>query len=322
MKNRIFTFLRLIFAISLLIFLFQQIGMEEISKVLSSLNPIYFMPLFILFSLDAILRAYNWNTLLRTNNYQLSFLEIFYCYIAGGFFGTFIPSSLGTDVSRAYLVSRRNHISGQDSALAILVINLVGLLALCIVGLFSSVLMINILPNSTFVWPIILFCVIYITLFPFMLRGWIPGQSQLRQPYINWLIEKIIRFSTALREYNTHRSALIKISGVALINQVLGIILAYTVSLALNLSIPFHLFFAFIPLIVLSRLIPISVAGFGGEQGIFVFLFALVGVPIAESFLISLVLSVLNISFTSLGGIIYALDNFKNLLHQESHPRT
>jgi glycosyltransferase 2 family protein len=320
MKNRIYTLLRLLIAVSLLVYLFQKIGLDEIAIVLSSLNPIYFIALLLMFSLDALLRSNNWNILLRIKNYQITLLEILYNYLAGGFFGTFIPSSLGTDASRAYLIARRNHISAQDSAIAILVLNLVGLLALCIIGILSSVLLLNILPNSTFVWPVVLICFTYIMLFPLMLRGWMPEESQLHLTQIKWLTDKIRRFSIALRGYNDHRTALIKISVIALLNQILGIFIAYTVSLALNLDIPLHLFFAFIPLVVLSRLIPISIAGLGGEQGIFVFLFAQVGIPFAESFLISLVLSVMNICFTSLGGIFFALVNFKNLLHQESHP--
>jgi uncharacterized membrane protein YbhN (UPF0104 family) len=43
-----------------------------------------------------------------------------YAYLVGGFFGTFIPSSLGADLSRAYLIARKKKASYSVSAIVAL----------------------------------------------------------------------------------------------------------------------------------------------------------------------------------------------------------
>jgi glycosyltransferase 2 family protein len=322
MKNRLPALLRFVLAIALLLFLIQRIGLEEMQLVLSSVNPVYFAVLYSLLALDAVLRAYNWNALLQTKNYQLPLWQITYSYLVGGFWGTFIPSSLGTDVSRAFLVARRNRVNAQDSALAMIVLNLMGLLALCTIGFVSTFLLWRILHDSTIAWPFLLICLAYVTLFPFLLRGWMPAGERLWLPQSERFFAKIRKFSTALRAFGDDRRAMLKVGTVALLNQLLGIFIVYTVSLALEINVPFHYFVAFVPIVVLSRLIPFSIAGLGGEQGVFVFLFAQVGVPYAEAFLISLILSVTNLSFTFLGGLVYTLDSFLNLLRQQSRLKT
>jgi glycosyltransferase 2 family protein len=318
MKKRLFSFLRFLLAVTLLFYLVQRIGLEDIRLVLSTVNPRYFAILYGLLAIDAMSRAYNWNILLQTKNYRLPLLEILYNYLVGGFLGTFIPSSLGTDVSRAFLTSRRNRVSMQDSVLAMLVLNLMGLLALCTIGFASAFLLARILNEATMVWPILLICLGYVILFPLMLHGWLPDSERLRLPQLEWVFARIREFSTALRAFKEHQAAMAKVASIALINQLLGIVIVYSVSLALRIDLPFHYFIAFVPIIVLSRLIPFSIAGLGGEQGVFVFLFAQVGVPYAEAFLVSLILSVMNINFTLLGGLVYTADSFYNLLRQQS----
>jgi hypothetical protein len=218
-----------------------------------------------------------------------------------------------------FLIARRNQVAMQDSALAMLVLNLIGLLALCTIGFASAFLLWRILGDAAMVLPILIICLAYVILFPFMLSGWLPDSDRLRLSRFERLFAKIREFSAALRAFKQHHAAMVKVAGIALINQLLVIVIVYSISLTLRIDVPFHYFMALVPIIILSRLIPFSIAGLGGEQGVFIFLFAQVGVPYAESFLISMILSLTNISFTFVGGLVYTLDSFYNLFHQQSH---
>jgi glycosyltransferase 2 family protein len=307
-----------VLALSLLVYLFQRIGLEEFRLVLSSVNLGYFVILYGLISLDALLRSYNWKILLKTKSYRVPLKEILYNFLVGGFWGTFIPSSLGTDVSRTVLVARRNRVRMQDSVLAMLVLNLMGLLALCTIGFASVILLLRILENAAIALPFFFVCLAYVILFPLLLRGWFPNGKRMRLLQFEPVFAKIREFSAALRAFRDYKAVMVRVAGVALINQLLVILIVYTTSLALRINVPFHYFIAFVPIIVLSRLLPFSIAGLGGEQGVFILLFAQVGVSNAEAFLISLILSVINISFTLLGGLLYSADSFYNILHHQS----
>jgi hypothetical protein len=124
-------------------------------------------------------------------------------------------------------------------------------------------------------------------------------------------------FSGALRAVRDDRRALATVLGIALLNQFLAVVMVFTTSSALGTGAPFFYFVALVPMMTISRLIPASVAGFGAEQGVFVLLFALAGVPPATAFFISLTLSATALTFVLLGGVIYAVEQAGPLRRRE-----
>jgi glycosyltransferase 2 family protein len=300
-----------------LAFLLRRIGLEQLRLVLASLDPLWFLLIYALLAADALLRSWNWGVLLSSRGHRLPLRALFGNYMIGGFMGTFIPSSLGTDLSRALLAARRNGVGAQDSALVMLVLNLVGLLALCLVALLSVGALLQVREGAALASVVIPVCLAYLALFPLLLRGWMPADPGLKLPLLRPLLRRIREFSAALRSLGADRKALLWVLSAALLSQLLAIVIIYTISVALAASIPFLYFLAFVPIITLSRLIPLSIAGLGAEQGVFVLLFAQAGVPTAQAFLISVILSVTNVSFTLLGGGIYALENAGQLRREK-----
>jgi glycosyltransferase 2 family protein len=319
MMRRILPLLKIALALCLLAFLLARIGLDQLGVVLAALDPIWFILIYALLVVDALLRSWNWGTLLTHRGYRISLRDMFSNYMIGGFMGTFIPSSLGTDLSRAVVAARRNHIGTQDSAVIMLVLNLVALLALCLVALLSIGPLTQVQEGAALILAVVPVCLAYLVLFPFLLRGWMPDHPGLKQPLLQKFLARIREFSAALRSL-CDRKILARVLSIALLNQLMAIVIIYTISVALAAQIPFLYFLAFVPIITLSRLIPLSIAGLGAEQGVFVLLFAQAGVPAAQAFLISLILSVTNLSFTLLGGGIYALENMGQLRKNRTLP--
>lgn len=313
-RNQLGTFLRLFFAAALLAFLLRRIGVSELQQVLQQVEPAFLSILFLLLLSDAGLRSFNWGYLLEARTPRPPLVGLLFSYLAGGFFGTFIPSSLGTDVTRAILVTRRYGIDSTDSVVAMLVLNLVNLLGLCLFALFSCALLFVASRGETIIWVLGPTALAYCLLFPFLLRGWRPLTVSENRIFLDRIASILNRFSTALRQYNDRRPLLARSLIIALLNQTISIFAVYCVSLSLGLDVPLYFIAAFVPAISLSRLIPMSIAGIGAEQGIFVLLFLQVGVEPAESFLMSLLLSLSNLCLVLFGGFLYLVDNFRSLL--------
>jgi uncharacterized protein (TIRG00374 family) len=309
------TILRMVLAVVLLFFLLRRIGISELQQVLQRVEPTFLTLLFLFLGMDAALRSFNWWLLLESMPRRPPISGLLYCYLAGGFFGTFIPSSLGTDFSRALLATRRYGIDTASSAVAMLVLNLINLLGLCLFALFSCVLLFGADGGEAIIWVLGPCALTYCILFPILLRGWrslaLRGKSFLRDR----IVPILNRFATALKQYNDRQPLLVRSLGIALLNQSIGIFAVYCVSLSLGLNVPLYLVAALVPTISLSRLVPMSIAGIGGEQGIFVLLFLQFGIAPAESFTMSLLLSLSNLCFVLFGGALYFLDSFKSLLH-------
>jgi glycosyltransferase 2 family protein len=317
-KERLFSLLRLIAAVALLTYFFAQIGIEELNPVLWSVRPFYLAVYFGVLFVDALLRCQNWRALLAAKNHCFSFGQMLYAFMVSTFMGTFIPSSLGTDLSRAVLMSRRNQVALQDSAIVIVVLNLLNLLSICAIALVSALFLLNGENDWRFPLVIILICAGYIVCFPLLMRGWMPDGKRLRLPWLEKLFGKIREFSLSLRGFRDQPLVLGQALGITLVNQFLGIVIVYVVSLALGLSIPFLYLIAYVPVITLSRLIPLSVAGFGAEQGIFIFLFSKCGVAPSEAFLMSLVLSGGILVFSLVGGVAFLSDSMIRVLREKN----
>jgi hypothetical protein len=105
----------------------------------------------------------------------------------------------------------------------------------------------------------------------------------------------------AVRDYSTSHRELLNVLAGSLGVQVLRILQAWCLGLALGVVAPGSAYFAFIPLILLVMLVPISIYGIGTSQLAFL-LFARAGVPDAQSFALSVLFLALGV-FGNLPGL-------------------
>lgn len=88
--------------------------------------------------------------------------------------------------------------------------------------------------------------------------------------------------------------------------QVLRVIQAYYLGLALDIQAPIGLYFAFVPLILLIMLLPITVNGIGTSQAAFLWLFGGAGVARPDAFALSVLFVALGIVGNVPGAFLYA----------------
>ncbi len=86
----------------------------------------------------------------------------------------------------------------------------------------------------------------------------------------------------SIRRYAHHRGALIHVLAASVAVQVLRVLQAYYLGVAMGLPHSLQVYFAFVPLILLIMLLPITVNGLGTSQAAFVWLFGRVQTPCAR----------------------------------------
>jgi len=84
------------------------------------------------------------------------------------------------------------------------------------------------------------------------------------------------------------------------------VIQAYCLGRALGIEASPAIYFAFVPLILLVMLLPVTVHGLGTSQVAFVWFFGRVGVPQAEAFALSVLFVALGVVGNLPGGLLYA----------------
>ncbi|MCC5843629.1 MAG: flippase-like domain-containing protein [Verrucomicrobia bacterium] len=298
--------MKLTFVVGLLAFLIQKIELDNLRDVVQHIEPQFFVWIFLLWGLEASVRTYNWGLLLRCKEIKLPFPKLFYAYITGSFFGYFVPSSFGTDVSRFIALSRQTPVRMADAALSVLALNLVSLLSLACTLCISALVLTRFLDQTLLLLFLSLAAggglVVFALLVRFRetLRRAFPPQGKLEKP-----ITKIWSLIDAFRVFENHPALLLKVFGISLLIQIIAAMIVYTLAAAIQSDVQLLFIFLFMPVIAISRLIPLSIANLGAEQGIFVFLFSFVGVSEAESFTISLLLSTSAMIFILFGGLVH-----------------
>jgi hypothetical protein len=89
--------------------------------------------------------------------------------------------------------------------------------------------------------------------------------------------------------------------------QGLRILQAYALGVALGIPNGPAVYFAFIPLILLVMLLPVTINGLGTSQAAFVWFFGRAGVPEAQAFALSILFVALGAVGNLPGGILYAM---------------
>src|SRR5207247_3863521 len=89
--------------------------------------------------------------------------------------------------------------------------------------------------------------------------------------------------------------------------QILRIVQAYFLGRGLGIGVPLVAYFAFVPLILLVMLLPVSFNGIGTSQAAFVWFFGRAGVPAPAALALSVLLVALGIVGNLPGGLLYAL---------------
>jgi glycosyltransferase 2 family protein len=98
---------------------------------------------------------------------------------------------------------------------------------------------------------------------------------------------------------------------------VLRIVQAYFLGAGLGIALPIAMYFAFVPLILLVMLLPVTFNGIGTSQAAFVWFFGRAGIPAPLAFALSVLFVALGVVGNLPGGLLYALGRTKPAASRE-----
>jgi uncharacterized protein (TIRG00374 family) len=131
----------------------------------------------------------------------------------------------------------------------------------------------------------------------------IAAASSIRSARVQALLTGLIE---AMRRYAGHRADLLNVLAGSVGVQVLRVVQAYCLGMAVGIAAGPLLYFAFVPLILLIMLLPITVNGLGTSQLAFVWFFGQAGVSESAAFALSVLFVALGIVGNLPGGVLYA----------------
>ncbi len=256
---------------------------------------------------DRALMAYRWVLLLRTLDpaERPPLPEILRVFFTSTFLGSFLPS-VGGDAVRAYGIAKVN-MRGADAVASVFMDRMLGIASLLVMALVGLVLARDLAGN----WAILVSlavaaagCLVTLLLI-FSRRAAVPVSTLLMR--LPGAVQHAgHRLLESVQRYASHHAQLAQVLVCSVLVQALRILQAYCLGRGLGIEAPLAVYFAFLPLILLVMLLPITVNGLGTGQAAFVWFFARAGVPAAAAFALSVLFIGLGIVGNLPGGILYA----------------
>ncbi len=312
MKRLIWQVARIIISVSLIAYIFYKIGLSNLWGALSSAHLGYLIIALLLHLVGLLISAYRWQMLLVGQGIEFSLKDIIAMYLVGLFFNTFLPTSIGGDVVRAYDTARFSR-RGAKSVTTVIVERLIGIFSLIAIAGIALLWSSRWLRDIRIAW-IILICAVIFILIPFILLN----RSISRKvgllfdlPFLKRVKGKVQQVYEAIDVYRERKDIVAEVLLLSFLLQLNVILYYYVIALSLGINLSFIYFCLFVPVILVISMLPISISGLGIRENAFALFFAPLIQPPEVAFAAAVSLSLLGyivqVVFNSIGGVVYML---------------
>lgn len=288
-RQRAWLWARVAAVVAILWWVFAHNGRERIAHALLSADPGWLAAAVGVFLLSIVAGAYQWHLLLRIQGIEFGFLACFRSYYSGMFLNNFLPGTVGGDALRVYDVHRQEGSFGRAAA-STLLDRLMGFSALSFFSLVALAVEFRqrALPPGLLqhlMQAVLAVSVAFMAMLLLLLSRRLSGALRfvIRSLGLEKLGNLHAKIEEALLAYKAQWTRIGGVFAIACLVQLMRISVSAFCAWSLHLSIAPVFFFAFIPLIALTGVLPLNVGGWGVPQGLGAYLYALPGVLVAAT---------------------------------------
>jgi uncharacterized protein (TIRG00374 family) len=301
--------LKILITIGLFFCLFKtKVPIHEVLQNIKNINFLYFVIAIFSIFLYYFIFSLRWRSLLTAQKIDISKGRSYSYIIISFFFNNFLPSGLGMDIIRsAYAGGKENFEKALGASIMERVLGIIGMMLIGIIAILSW--------KRDFAKLYIYSVIILLILLIYYL---------LTSLKVSWLKEKLLsikflnlgasirNFYRAFKTYKSKRKIVIRGIGYSILLQLVVILINFFIAKGLSLSIPLFALFAYIPLITVISLIPITINGLGLRETFYVIFFSSFNIAKSEAFSISLLFFVASVIASCVGGIVFLVLPRKN----------
>ncbi len=276
-----------------------QLDWGRIGDRLSHGEPVDFLLAVLVLVLALALAAWRWHALLAGAGVPLGVPRLWRIYAVSTFSSTFLPTSMGGDVARTLLVTRRPTLLPRV-AITVVVDRLGGFVGLIGLAWIAFLLAPSAVPDGSRVFLLVATAVCAVTGIALAwLALWSP--QRLRRMVPTRLTDAVRDARALIADYLRDPSLLVLWTVLSFVNQALIALQLVLLSRAIDVDLAYTTAAVALALVTIVTLIPISIGGFGVREGSYVVLLGGASIAAADATLIS-VLSVAALFVASLPG--------------------
>lgn len=252
-----------------------------------------------------ILSALRWQRVLVALELPTRVRTAINLYLAGLFVGNFLPSTVGGDVVR---ISRLARLNGERTGpfASVVLERLTGWLVLPVITL--AALLAN--PGLLHLGPAtrLAVAVSLVTLFLLVVMTALAGHPRLggrlarRKDWVRF----VGAVHLGLDRFRRRPAAAIEVLAVAFAYQLAVALAAFLAAAALNLDVGWTAILAFMPVVAIVQVLPVTIGGLGLREGAFILFLGPLGVSTSQAIALGLLVYFLNLAVSLLGAPAFA----------------
>jgi len=289
----------------LLYFVLREVALVEVAARLAELS---LWPLIAAAGLiglqSVVVVTWRWERILGAIDRAVAPWRLVGVVVISLFFNQVLPSTVGGDGMRMWLLRRRGRPLGA-AVRSVIIDRLLGLLGLLLLSLAGALGLVWRYPESVPVWSamgVALVGIVVIAGAPLLLRlsGWLPFEAPRRH------------LETIAAEVETlwrGKALLVQLVGASVLGHLFLCLAIWFTALAIGIACPLLETLAVLPAILLAAALPVSIAGWGVREGGMVVGLGLLGVATSDAALISVFFGLLQLAFGAAGGLAWLLQH-------------
>jgi len=293
--------LKVLISLGLLAYLLSTVDSAVLVRLILQARFLPLLSALLLMLAGVVLSARKWQALLRVDNVDVGITELTRYYLVGIYFNNFLPTSIGGDAVRGFLVSRsqRQRMAVLTSILAERFSGVLALLVIALVGIRYSPLL-QATEWAGWISIVLLLGLIGLVLvlsarFTGFLLGFLPNRLA---DYFQHALSKIRAYTRSYRTIWTVVWVSLAFQGLTILVYDLG-------AQAFGMEVTLLNLMAMVPLVTLATLLPLSLNGIGIREGGFMILFDALGYSAESGLLLSISIYVLTLILSLAGAVIF-----------------
>lgn len=288
MKKVIINILKLCVGLGIIIYLLSRIDRPALLETIREMDTIYLWIIFGLFVSIIFLSTLRWHILLQRFTKNVSFIESLKWTFLSHFFNTFLPGNVVGDVLRG--VKIKNKDLGYSEGLASSVLDRVcGLLTFMAMATIGIVVGFQVLDNKVVLFVAMGFIFAGTICFALIMNE---GLLEKLRPFMKlyeFVYSKLEKFIRSLQYYKKEKKYFVQAMWISVVMSTINCLGFYFIAKGLGGHVPAIYFLLFIPIVNIISHVPITHAGLGLREGIFVYFFTQMGLSETQALGTSLI---------------------------------
>ena len=298
--------LRLTVSAALIAIVVALVDPRALATNLARVQLVWLLPAIVLIWSTTLVSAWRWSIIVRSvgplREQPPSYWHLWRLYWIGQFFNQLLPSGLGGDGMRMWLVRRAGLPTGS-AVTSVLVDRVVAMAAIVLLVAITLPLAFDGSDRGVaplWLWAVVASCILGIAV--------VAGFAKMPVPRSlsgNPLVRGLRRLSADLWKIISRPGYLAATLGASIVVQVIGATAVFVIAQSLGVRLALIQCLALMPVVVLATAVPISIAGWGVREVAMVTVLASVGVAHENALLISLIYGGLAVATSLPGGALW-----------------